>query len=53
MKNQKEQKNKTEIISKKPYKKPQLISLGDIRDVTMGGSPGVGDSGGGTPENFV
>lgn len=39
--------------NKKPYNKPELISLGDIRDVTMGGSPGVGDSGGGSPENFV
>jgi len=30
---------------KKDYKKPQLTALGDIRDVTMGGSPGTGDSG--------
>ncbi len=30
---------------KKAYRKPQVKSLGDIRDVTMGGSPGVGDSG--------
>ncbi|MBL4772927.1 MAG: lasso RiPP family leader peptide-containing protein [Alcanivoracaceae bacterium] len=36
--------------SKMPYKKPELIPLGDIRDVTMGGSPGFGDSGGGAPE---
>lgn len=30
---------------KKNYIKPQLTPLGDIRDVTMGGSPGTGDSG--------
>jgi hypothetical protein len=30
---------------KKEYVKPQIIPLGDIRDVTMGGSPGTGDSG--------
>lgn len=27
------------------YKPPQLIELGDVRDVTLGGSPGGGDSG--------
>ena len=26
------------------YKMPKLISLGDIRALTLGGSPGVGDS---------
>jgi hypothetical protein len=36
--------------TKKSYKKPELIPLGDIRDVTMGGSPGFGDSGAGLPE---
>lgn len=35
---------------KKPYVKPMLTPLGDIRDVTMGGSPGFGDSGAGNPE---
>ena len=30
---------------KTTYKKPELIPLGDIRDVTMGGSFGGGDSG--------
>ena len=35
---------------KKQYMKPQLTSLGDIRDVTMGGSTGFGDSGGGAAE---
>ena len=37
-------------IEKKVYKKPVLTPLGDIRDVTMGGSPGFGDSGAGAPE---
>ena len=36
---------KTKTIVKKNYIKPKLKNLGDIRDVTMGGSPGVGDSG--------
>lgn len=40
-KNQKKKETK-----KKQYTKPELKSLGDIRDVTMGGSPGIGDSGG-------
>ena len=30
---------------KKQYVKPTLKPLGDIRDVTMGGSVGIGDSG--------
>ena len=30
---------------KATYKKPELTPLGDIRDVTMGGSFGSGDSG--------
>ena len=35
---------------KKIYEKPKLTPLGDIRDVTMGGSPGFGDSGAAAPE---
>lgn len=38
-------KTETQKKSKKQYKKPELKPLGDIRDVTMGGSPGIGDSG--------
>lgn len=30
----------------KPYHKPWLLELGDLRTLTLGGSPGVGDSGG-------
>ncbi|GAB4546382.1 MAG: hypothetical protein Fur002_21400 [Anaerolineales bacterium] len=31
--------------SRKPYAKPMLIVLGDMRTLTLGGSPGCGDSG--------
>ena len=31
--------------TRKPYSKPVLEALGDIRDVTMGGSLGAGESG--------
>lgn len=30
---------------KKPYRKPQLEVWGDLRDLTLGPSPGVGESG--------
>ena len=51
MKDQKSNNNKQAIIKKKlPYQKPVLINLGDIRDVTMGGSLGSGDSGGSQSE---
>lgn len=30
--------------SRKRYQKPQLKELGDLRTLTLGGSPGVGDS---------
>lgn len=37
----------------KPYSKPILEELGDLRSLTLGGSPGVNDSGGGFQiENF-
>ena len=36
---------KKQKTNKTSYTKPELIPLGDIRDVTMGGSPGIGDSG--------
>ena len=35
---------------KKPYQKPRLIHHGDVRDVTMGPTPGIGESG--APSNF-
>lgn len=47
------QKNQTKkIIKKRAYNKPVLKPLGDIRDVTMGGSPGFGDSGGAAQQPF-
>lgn len=30
---------------RKAYTPPRLQSLGDLRDLTLGGSPGLGDSG--------
>lgn len=30
---------------RKPYHKPRLIEMGDLRTLTLGGSPGAGDSG--------
>lgn len=32
-------------VKKNIYRKPILKSYGDVRDVTLGGSPGAGDSG--------
>jgi len=29
-----------------PYERPALVWLGDIRELTLGVSPGLGDSGG-------
>ena len=34
------------VRSRKPYLRPRLRPLGDLRSLTLGGSPGVGDSGG-------
>lgn len=33
-----------------PYVAPALIELGELRDMTLGASPGVGDSGGTQPQ---
>ena len=35
--------------SGKPYHKPRLEDLGDLRTITLGGSPGINDSGAGDP----
>jgi len=32
-------------VGRLPYIKPKLIRFGDVRDLTLGGSPGVGESG--------
>lgn len=31
-----------------PYEPPALVWLGDLRELTLGASPGLGDSGGGS-----
>lgn len=35
--------------SRRPYVSPRLVELGDLRSLTLGGSPGAGDSGIGSP----
>ena len=35
--------------SRRPYVSPRLVDLGDLRSLTLGGSPGAGDSGIGAP----
>jgi len=34
---------------RRPYMSPRLVDLGDLRSLTLGGSPGAGDSGIGSP----
>jgi hypothetical protein len=33
-----------------PYVSPLLVELGELRDITLGASPGIGDSGGTQPQ---
>lgn len=33
-----------------PYVAPALMELGELRDITLGASPGIGDSGGTQPQ---
>jgi len=40
----------SETVSRKRYSRPELVALGDVRDATLGGSPGIGDSG--SPTSF-
>lgn len=44
--------NPGELMARKPYRKPELRQLGDLRTLTLGGSPGTGDSGGGVGVQF-
>ena len=37
--------NKKTLLGKAPYRTPVLKVYGDIRDVTLGGTPGMGESG--------
>ncbi len=32
-------------LAKKPYSPPRLITYGDLRTLTLGPSPGIGESG--------
>ena len=38
-----------DVESRRPYVSPRLVDLGDLRSLTLGGSPGAGDSGIGAP----
>jgi hypothetical protein len=67
MSNQKKPFHNTERVknilkSRKSYQKPHLEELGDLRTLTLGGSVGVGDTGGtggyeapmgGSPDGFL
>ena len=37
-------------ISPRPYRAPRLVVYGDVRDITLGGSIGAGESG--NPNRF-
>ena len=34
------------LADRRPYETPRLEVYGNIRELTLGGSPGIGDSGG-------
>lgn len=38
-----------DAVPRRPYVSPRLVDLGDLRSLTLGGSPGAGDSGIGAP----
>jgi hypothetical protein len=38
-----------DVEPRRPYASPRLVVLGDLRSLTLGGSPGAGDSGVGAP----
>ncbi len=40
------------VVVHEVYEAPTLILLGDVRDLTLGGSPGSGDSGSPGAERF-
>lgn len=40
------------LLVREVYEVPTLILLGDVRDLTLGGSPGSGDSGSPGAERF-
>jgi hypothetical protein len=43
--NENQPKNENDKKPRKPYRKPHLESLGDLRSLTLGGSFGQGESG--------
>ncbi len=40
------------MLVREAYETPTLVLLGDVRDLTLGGSPGSGDSGNPGAERF-
>ncbi len=40
------------VVVREAYEVPTLILLGDVRDLTLGGSPGSGDSGDPATQRF-
>ena len=44
-----EQRPPAKAAGRRPYVPPQLVVLGDLRSLTLGGSPGANDSGIGDP----
>ena len=41
-----------ELRQPRVYQPPKLVALGDVRDLTLGGSAGTGDSGGSGIQQF-
>jgi hypothetical protein len=44
-----EQNLPTKAVERRSYVSPHLVELGDLRSLTLGGSPGANDSGMGDP----
>ena len=44
-----EQRTSADALPRRPYVSPRVVDLGDLRSLTLGGSPGAGDSGIGRP----
>lgn len=45
IKNTSQEDRGAESTNKKEYKMPKIIQYGKLKDITLGGSPGTGDSG--------
>jgi hypothetical protein len=46
---QKPSRSPSDVDPRRLYASPRLVVLGDLRSLTLGGSPGFGDSGVGKP----